>query len=673
MPLVRIFIMFSYLVSGVSIFELIDQHLGNPNEPETETVPDQEGENDIAHAEADPVEPENPRNRRYVYNLECTFETHEECFDFISAEGCWIEVRRIVTKNGLKIIFRCQFVKSRGKQCAANIYVLINKVPNDTTCELYRRDSPHTHAEATNKVTALSATIKDALNRLIARGLTMKPLLHELRRLNLDEQPDKVQVANYYRSTRKKIYGMSRISIEDMIAHCEQFSAIPEDIDEAFVLGFEHSSLEETYDLPDEAIESDIFAVINQNIPDAAYENFNDFDDDHIEDEEIPNAPWIRFLVTTKRLLQNSSQSKIICADATKKIVVQRYPVLVFGSTDNDTVQHFHLLGIMVSTFETSKDFEFGFKTIKNGMDRVFNIDFAPKNMMADAAAGIHNGFVRVYGEDTTTLMCYAHVMRAVDRRKFDKKDIKESIKKDIRSLHFCYSKEKFDQGCELFIIKWKDIAPIFIKYFIDYWIKRNQNWYTGVCFRVPSTNNGLESMNGSLKIHHTHFQVVGLSVFKLQLMDIVKNRSMEYAKDKKPFQSQVTITKKMMDDGTNLKDTHGMIIRHINDDAVFCIAEKEKLTEDFVNDNLDTTYESFDEFVRHMFDIIYVTFDKVVENWRDTASCICKKFAADFMCEHVVFVALQLNLLQKKREHFLPHNTKPGRPKNAGPALSME
>lgn len=101
---------------------------------------------------------------------------------------------------------------------------------------------------------------------------------------------------------------------------------------------------------------------------------------------------WVRFMVTTKRLLQNAAKSQIIHADATYKMIVQKYPVLVFGTSDLDNEQHFHLYGIMVSKFERSDDFAFGFNAIKDGIQSVANILFEPKYLMADAAGAIHAG-----------------------------------------------------------------------------------------------------------------------------------------------------------------------------------------------------------------------------------------------------------------------------------------
>lgn len=143
--------------------------------------------------------------------------------------------------------------------------------------------------------------------------------------------------------------------------------------------------------------------------------NFEDYDPN--DENEVS---WIRFIVTTKRLLQNSANSKIIHADATQKLIVQRYPVLVFGTTDLDAVQHFHLVAIMVSKHERTDDFYFGFAVIRAGLQKIENVEFNPEYLMADAAGAIHAAARRAFGSIKKVLMCYANVKTNVNKQKLN-------------------------------------------------------------------------------------------------------------------------------------------------------------------------------------------------------------------------------------------------------------
>lgn len=86
-------------------------------------------------------------------------------------------------------------------------------------------------------------------------------------------------------------------------------------------------------------------------------------------------------------------------------------------TTDNDSTQHSHLLGIAVSKFEKTADFEFGFKAIKDGIKRIQDETFAPNVLMCDAAGSIRKGVELVFGDKPTTIMmCFAHLKAAIDK-----------------------------------------------------------------------------------------------------------------------------------------------------------------------------------------------------------------------------------------------------------------
>lgn len=288
--------------------------------------------------------------------------------------------------------------------------------------------------------------------------------------------------------------------MKDIIDFCEQHSALPEGDDTAFVLNYDHSAV-----LEEEPID---------------FENY-----DPEKEEEI--LPWIRFIVTTKRLLSNSANSKIVHADATQKMVIQRYPVLVFGTTDLDATQHFHLLGIMVSKFERTEDFKFGFDAINAGIQKVANVKFDPEFLMADAAGAIHAAAKLAYGVNIKVLMCFPHVKRNTGKQKLENtKNHQSAIKTDISKMSLAYNVGIFDHLAVLFLHKWKGLEAQFAVYFEKTWIKRNSNWFNGAAVRTPKTNNALEGFNGQLKIHHTYYQQKRLAEFKVRLLDIVRKTS---------------------------------------------------------------------------------------------------------------------------------------------------
>lgn len=125
---------------------------------------------------------------------------------------------------------------------------------------------------------------------------------------------------------------------------------------------------------------------------------------------------------------------------------------------------------------------------------------------MADTAGAITIGYERVFGKETTKLMCYVHVGRAIDRWKIGNSDLKPEIKSNLSQLRLAYNEKVFKAGCELFLVKWKEKHMEFAVYFEKVWLGKNRNWYNGAGFRVPHTNNALEGFNGKIKTHHTYY-----------------------------------------------------------------------------------------------------------------------------------------------------------------------
>lgn len=310
----------------------------------------------------------------------------------------------------------------------------------------------------------------------VSDQLFPKRILRKLRQNENIVQPEKNQVINYIKTCRRQLFGESKITLQQFIDYCKKNENIPEELDKAFVLAYEHSPLDSELNENDGFEEFDVIVL------------FENYERENVVDIAV-SPIWIRFVVTTKRLLMESCKSRTIHADATHKMVIQKYPILVFGTTDYDTQQHFHLSFIMVTKNETANDFAFAFRAMKEGMMKIINFDFKPEYVMADAAAQIHNGAVSVFGDGIVVLMCYAHMMRVVDRVKNIKsKDNKEKIKKDLRQLRLAYYTDVFQRGSILFLNKWRPTEPDFVEYFASFWLNRNAKWFNGAGIRVPTT-----------------------------------------------------------------------------------------------------------------------------------------------------------------------------------------
>lgn len=119
---------------------------------------------------------------------------------------------------------------------------------------------------------------------------------------------------------------------------------------------------------------------------------------------------------------------------------------------DTDLNKKFHLIGITITSNETTNAYRFTFNSIMVGAKKLFVVDVQPAALMCDADPAIHNGFRLAFGNDCPILMCYAHVMSNISRKyKFTDPARKEEFKNDVRVLHHSPCEELFDVGCELF------------------------------------------------------------------------------------------------------------------------------------------------------------------------------------------------------------------------------
>lgn len=232
---------------------------------------------------------------------------------FLKTDGNWTESRINVLKGGAKHYFRCADVKKRGAQCDAAIYV---HYPEDNQAiQIYRTTCPHTHTEMANKRKFI-VTEEDA-NEFKRLAFELK-----LNRIQLWEQLGKrvfenqTQCDNYIQRLKVKLFGSPKASVGEIIRLWKQDNKVPTDENEPFVVNYEGDA--ETSEL--------------------------------------------RVFISTVKLLTTTAKSDHLAADATYKLVWERFPILVVGTTDAE--KRFFLTGLAVCSGETAADFGFLFRSI---------------------------------------------------------------------------------------------------------------------------------------------------------------------------------------------------------------------------------------------------------------------------------------------------------------------
>lgn len=201
--------------------------------------------------------------------------------------------------------------------------------------------------------------------------------------------------------------------------------------------------------------------------------------------ETMAEEKYFRFAITSKLLLNNCTKSNILHADATYKLVWQGFPVLILGCSDKK--RSFHPIVIGVSSHEKQADFEFFMKSIKTAVKTHFDETYAPGVLVADAAAAIGNAFSNVFPKSELIVMCFAHVMANLKKRKLCDNSNWPQIKVDVNHLPLAPTKTIFQKAQKCFITKYEPIEPDFCNYMQSEWLEKNNSWFEGIMHLTSS------------------------------------------------------------------------------------------------------------------------------------------------------------------------------------------
>lgn len=378
-------------------------------------------------------------------------------------------------------------------------------------------------------------------------------------------------------------------------------------------------------------------------------------------------------LMTTKRLLRNALEGKILHADMTYKLNWQGFPIHVYGTTDNR--RSFHPIAIALSTKETRDQITFCLKSLKDGILQIYGRNLMFDALMSDAAHAIKNAFHTIF-PDGELLTCWFHVRQAVKKYKFQNKETKHSIERDIVNLHIASNKDMFEVGVKLFIAKWKATEKEFIAYFQKEWLcPQNRNWFAGAKLLSPCTNNALENFNRRLKDDFDLRQRTKLAVFKTKILETLHILSCEYRDAVKVFNDIVLITDDLWQAGLNWALSEKKVEVDKKKQAYYVPAgEGHDISKQAFVKYIKHKWTDFDNFIENKYSIwtIIIPTDN---NEFNQATCSCPKFLKEYSCKHILGMGLRLQKVN------LPHNVQrvenrrcfPGRPRHARPALQHQ
>jgi hypothetical protein len=575
------------------------------------------------------------RNRNWIRDR--TFSSKAEALSAIEKDGQWSFHYTNKTSEGKKDYYRCNQVKLRGDQCDAALHLLYDATSEDVI--MFKTDNDHTHNLNNLRKEQFSDATKLEINKLIELKLKPKAILQAL--LEKGVQAKMSQLRNYLASYKRKKYGSSTISLGELEQWCQQTNNIPDDEDEPFVVSYNI-----IYD--------------------------EEFDDDEEADDE--GGSKFRIFISTKRLLKHAFDAKKLHVDATYKLIWQGFPVLIIGTSDMD--RHFHIFGMAICSNEKTDDFKFIFRSVCDGLNRLEMETIQPEVLISDASDAICNAFQDVFG-NKVMVMCWAHMRRNIVKKveSLVDKERRLDIIEDIETLQISANEHVFKKASECFIKKWKSKEAEFIKYFQEQWLKSHENWYEGVKHYTPSTNNCLESFNKVIKDEQTLRERLPLSRFKELAFEAVRKWSKEYATNQKQVINETTITLSTWTKAYQWAKSNKEVIINEEEESLeyylptSCSTKVAQTDVDIVK---NLRWNTFDQFKKRAFQVWILSFPKNKSNWKN-AKCNCPTFFKEFICKHVVGMALRLKLCKPPpaaKDVPIGEKRKRGRPKLASKAL---
>lgn len=150
------------------------------------------------------------------------------------------------------------------------------------------------------------------------------------------------------------------LKLGDLREWCRKHESFPSDVNEAFVLSHEYSSV-------------------------------------FVKDLNF------RFILSTPLLLEKLMHAKSICIDATYKLNWLSFPLIVLGRVDLN--KRFHPLAYACCSHEKKEDYMFVFESVKKAIRDHLNAEFEPEIIVADGADAIRNAWYEVFESAMHTLL----------------------------------------------------------------------------------------------------------------------------------------------------------------------------------------------------------------------------------------------------------------------------
>lgn len=584
------------------------------------------------------------KRNKFQWSIDSEWDDIDKALDYLEDQG-FVNYDYSDLKCGLKFYYRCKLVPKRRKLWCSKRHTLY--LPsNNSKILILRTEFDHDHEKLLeNSIRPPSDEIEAFIKDLFECGTTkvsdiIRNLDYAREKKGLfksENNPGKRQI-EYMLKKFRKTQAPTMVKLGDMTKWCNQNNEKPSDDNEAFVIASE-------------------FSTFDENL-------------------------GFRFAFSTLLLLNILSKCKTICIDATYKLNWLGFPLIVLGTVDR--AKHFHPLIYACASHERTLDYEFIFSCVKNAIKTHINKDFEPETLIADGADAIHNAFCNIFESALLIVMCYAHVIRNCRKRPFTCKNNKHLILEDIRSMQLAPNRPTFDMMTKLFCKKWEHVESDFVAYFKKEWLGAHCNWFEGAADYTPSTNNGLESHNATIKKKITLRRRLPMSEFLVSMKAMTADISQSFSQNNRVMATEPDVAKQTFENAiimvTNNFKAFKAKQKGNSNISIFSVPSSkcadENATEAYYKTLVKTTWDSFDEFIVHGFQQFYIVHFSST-GWKTESTCTCAAFFKQHICKHIVAIGIRLNIIEPPSTanpvRLAATKRKPGRPKGTAKALQIQ
>lgn len=586
------------------------------------------------------------KRNKFNWKVHSKWDHLDKLADFLESEGFVVYDDRDL-KIGQKFYFRCNRIpkdRKRTEWCSCRYNIFLPSNSNDIILETNGEEHNHNELLQEKKRPVsieMQAFIFDLFEKetkkcssvLLHIDAARKEQMLFVDELNPTSRQLKYLLEKYNTQDTGKM-----IHLGDLMEWCQNNSSYPKNGDDAFVLAHE---------------------IVTEK-----------------------KKQGFRFSITTPNLLEKLSKCETICIDATYKLNWMGFPLIILGTVDRK--KRFHPLIYACASHETTEDYAFVFSSAKNSAASYFpENNFAPKKLIADAADQIRNAFYEIFDCAEIDIMCFAHVIRNVRKRPFASKNNKVLIADDIKKIQLAPNRKIFEMMTNLFIEKWEDAEPNFTSYFEAQWLGAHCNWFEGAADYTPSTNNGQESHNATIKRKVTFRRRLPLGEFLITMLGMASDISKQFSANLRDVATEPNFPKDMMMRAAEMENNGFQAFKATakSSGRTYYVLPSATCSEENANNRyyqeiVKKSWTSFDEYISYGYQLFWlVNFcaDKDDAMWMKKSTCSCPVFFKQNLCKHIVAIALQQEIIDcplTSNPLLIAPRRKPGRSKNATKAL---